>query len=76
MNLSGELLKGDPDKIEEEFDSRRASPERVHSITQFCQRARAATDRAIMFAGLQAGLRFRGGIANWSMLCLLEKESF
>ena len=47
-------------------------PERVAAIAAYCRRAREATDRAIMFSGLSAGLGFRYGMAPFSMLCLLD----
>jgi len=50
------------------------TPEQVQEQAAYCARARAATDRAIMFVGLGAGLGFHGGIARFSMLCLTEPE--
>ena len=48
--------------------------EQVKAQAEYCARARAATDRAIMFVGLGAGLGYHGGIARFSMLCLTQPE--
>ena len=48
--------------------------EQVRAQAAYCARARAATDRAIMFVGLGAGLGYHGGIARFSMLCLTQPE--
>lgn len=48
--------------------------EQVREQAEYCARARAATDRAIMFMGLNAGMGFHGGIARFSMLCLTQPE--
>ena len=50
------------------------TPEQVQAQAAYCARARAATDRAIMFVGLGAGLGFAGGIPRFSMLCLTEPD--
>jgi uroporphyrinogen decarboxylase len=50
------------------------TPEQVARQGAFCARARAATDRAIMFVGLGAGLGYQGGIARFSMLCFTQPE--
>lgn len=54
------------------LEKSRFTPARVAAIAAYCRRAREATDRAIMFSGLSAGLGFRYGMAPFSMLCLLD----
>jgi uroporphyrinogen decarboxylase len=72
LDLAGELVREDPERLRKQLEAERFSEERVESIRRYCARARSATDRALMFAGLSAGLCFRGGMANWSVLCLTE----
>ncbi len=48
--------------------------EKVRALAAYCARARAATDRAIMYGGLGPGLGFHGGMARFSMLCLTQPE--
>ncbi|GAK54068.1 putative methyltransferase [Candidatus Moduliflexus flocculans] len=74
LNLSGELVKEDLDQLAERFQKERLTENRVQSIASYCQKVREATDRAILFNGAIAGFEFRGGIAAWSMLCMLEKD--
>jgi len=64
------------DLVATEEGQRRGLPttEQVQAQAAYCARARAATDRAIMFMGLGAGLGFAGGIARFSMLCLTQPE--
>jgi uroporphyrinogen decarboxylase len=49
-------------------------PEQVRAQADYCARARAATDRAILFTGLGPWFGFHGGIARFSMLCLTQPE--
>ena len=72
--LSEDLPKKDIGQIEQGLQENLLTETRVRSIAQFCQKIREATDRAILFNGVIAGFEFRGGIATWSMLCLLEKD--
>jgi uroporphyrinogen decarboxylase len=50
------------------------TPEQVRAQAAYCARARAATERAIMFVGLNAGLGYAGGIPRFSMLCMTQPE--
>ena len=60
--------------IEENARKSLPTPAQVRAQADYCARARAATDRAIMFVGLNAGLGYYGGIARFSMLCLTQPE--
>ena len=72
LNLDVEPPREDLGALATYLAARRHSPERVAAIGAYCKRAREATDRAIMFNGLSAGLGFRGGMAAFSMQCLLN----
>lgn len=72
--MSGDLMKEDLSLIEEELKSLLLSAERIESIAEYCRKARESTDRAIMFNGLSMGLKFRKGMAYWSMLCLTDPD--
>lgn len=72
LDLSSDPKKEDLDALASSLERERLTPDRVKSVQEYCRRARQATDRAIMFNGLSAGLGFRGGIANFSMLCLMD----
>lgn len=72
LDLSTDPKREDLDELGRSLESALLPRERVNSIRDYCRRAREATDRAIMFNGLSAGLGFRGGLANFSMLCLTD----
>ena len=74
LDLGGELPKKDLDEVAQQLREYTLTEANVSSIAQYCRKAREATDRAIFLNGLQAAFGFHGGIATWSMLCLLEKE--
>ena len=70
FDIAGDLQYYDLDKIAKDHAANKPDEERVANIVAYCRRARETTDRAIMFAGLSAGLGFHGGIPNFSMLCM------
>ncbi len=72
LDLSVDPPREDLGALAGALEKSRFTPERVAAIADYCRRARQATDRAIMFSGLSAGLGFRGGIAPFSMLCLTD----
>jgi len=61
-------------QVEADLQKTLPTPEQVAQQSAYCSRARTATDRAIMFVGLGAGLGFHGGIPRFSMLCLTQPE--
>jgi uroporphyrinogen decarboxylase len=61
-------------RIEADLRDGLPTPEQVAQQAACCARARAATDRAILFAGLGTGLGFHGGIARFSMLCFTQPD--
>jgi uroporphyrinogen decarboxylase len=77
----GELLELDSELREPyyEAESRRKkssllTPGRVRAVAEYCRRVRSSTDRAVFFNGLQAGLGFPGGMAAFSMTCMLHPQ--
>jgi len=74
LDLAGDLKKEDLDVLERDLRRALLEPPRVAAIRDYCRRVRASTSRAVFYSGLSAGLGFRGGIPNFSMLCLLEPE--
>ncbi|MCP4378303.1 MAG: hypothetical protein GY794_19275, partial [bacterium] len=74
LDLEGDLPKKELVEVAQELREHALTEANIRSIAQFCRKAREATDRAIFLNGLQADFGFHGGIATWSMLCLLEKE--
>lgn len=71
-NLLAEPQKEDLEAMAKRLEQQTIPDERVAALAAYCRRAREATDRAIMFRGPGAGLGFRGGMAAFSMLCLLD----
>lgn len=74
LNLDGEIPKEDLRKLEKDLAASRFTDERVAALQAYCRRVRESTDRAIMFSGLGAGLCLRGGMANFSILCVSEPD--
>ncbi len=72
LDLTVDPPKEDLVALAKWHESNRFTPERVAALADYCRRAREATDRAIMFSGLYAGLGFRGGMAPFSMLCMTD----
>ncbi len=76
---SFDLMTQDPPRedlkeLRAELQAELLTDERVKSIAAYCRRVRESTDRAVMFNGLSMGLKYRNGMASWSMLCLTEPE--
>jgi uroporphyrinogen decarboxylase len=61
-------------KLEADLQAGLPTLEQVAAQAAYCARARAATDRAILFCGLGTGLGYHGGIARFSMLCFTQPE--
>ena len=74
VDLSGDPPKEDLDRIRENLSRQRFTPERIAEVADYCRRTREATDKAIMFSGLSVGLGMRGGLAEFSMVCMLHPE--
>jgi uroporphyrinogen decarboxylase len=74
LDLSGDLKKEDLDALQRQLRESLLEPARIAAIRDYCRRVRESTSRAVFYAGLSAGLGFRGGIPNFSMLCVAEPE--
>jgi uroporphyrinogen decarboxylase len=72
LDLSVDPQKEDLAALAKGLEQGLFTPERMAALADYCRRARQATDRAIMFSGLGAGMGFRGGMAPFSMLCLTD----
>ena len=71
-NLLDEPRREDLAALAKRLEQQTVEDERVAALAAYCRRARESTDRAIMFRGPGAGLGFRGGMAPFSILCLLD----
>ncbi len=75
IDLFGDCAKDDLEALAQQLDREALTPEAADEIAAYCRRAQAAGgDRAMLFNGVSAMLGFRGGMANFSMLCLTEPE--
>ena len=74
LDLEGDLIRENPKELRRILAEERFTDKQIRSVADYCSRVRASTDRAVFFAGLSAGLGFRDGIANWSMLCLTDPD--
>ena len=74
--LTGDLPKPDLDEIRKRQQAALLTEEQVNGIVALARQAREATDRAIMFNALHAGICIHGhaGIAVFPMLCLTEPD--
>ena len=74
IDLASDLPMVDLDVVRERHAESLINTERAVAVGAYCARARAATTRAIMFAGLSARLGYPGGFPHWSMICLTEPD--
>ncbi len=74
LDLEVEIAEPDWDAKRRELDRRSFSEERVDAIAAYCRRVRESTDRAVFLNGWQSAIGFPGGMAAFSMLCLLRSE--
>ncbi len=72
LDLEAEIAEPDWDAKSRELDRRSFSEERVAAVAAYCRRVRASTDRAVFLNGWQSAIGFPGGMAAFSMLCLLH----
>jgi len=56
------------------LEQKMLSDREIENLALLCRNVREATDRAVFLNGYEVNLNFIGGIANGSMLCLLEPE--
>ena len=74
--LTGDLPKPDLAELRAKFAAERMSDREVGEMADLFKRARDASDRAIMYMGIGAGIGIAnfGGLAVFPMLCLTEPE--
>jgi uroporphyrinogen decarboxylase len=66
------LYKQDLGELRQEMEESILSDRELEDLAKHCEKARSATDRAIFLNSHQMNLNFIGGIANGSMLCVLD----
>ena len=69
-----ELMKEEPADIEREMNACMPTDAELRNLENTARRIRDESDRALFFSGYNAVFGFRGGIVNYSMLCLLEPD--
>jgi uroporphyrinogen decarboxylase len=74
LDLEKELLEPDYGALERDLRREEYTEERVRAVAAYCRRVRDATDRAVFFNGLPGTLGFPGGMAEYSMICLLHPD--
>jgi uroporphyrinogen decarboxylase len=74
--LTGDIPKPDLKAVKASWEERRPKDSDIRAVRENCQRAREATDRAILFGGVGASIGIGGftGIAMFPMLCLTEPD--
>jgi uroporphyrinogen decarboxylase len=74
FDIAGDLSYVDLEQLCKDLQEELISDEKIVSIREYCRRARSATGRAIMFSGMYSGLTYRGGIPEWSMMCISDPD--
>jgi len=72
LDLDGDVAEPDWDAVRRNLVRRSFTEERVAAIASYCRRVRESTDRAVFLNGWQSALGFPGGMAAFSMQCLLH----
>lgn len=62
------------DELRTQLESRIMTDRQLENFALKCRKVRESTDRAVFLNGFEININFIGGIANGSMLCLLEPE--
>ena len=74
FDIAGETVYEDVDQLRDSLAAQVMPAEKAESVAAYCRRVRGETERAIMFAGISAGLGYRGGLPVWSMMCVTDPE--
>ena len=74
LDLDAEIVEPDWEAKRRNLAARAFTEERVAAIAAYLRRVREATDRAVFLNGWQSAIGFPGGMAAFSMLCLLHPE--
>ena len=62
------------DEFKQELENNKITEQELEDLAKMCEDARTATDRAIFLNGFELPLGFIGGIANGSMLTILDPD--
>ncbi len=68
------IYKKPLEDLRAELESRVMSDREIENLALLCRKVRETTDRAVFLNGHEININFIGGIANGSMLCLLEPD--
>lgn len=74
LDLESELREPDWGALSRGYQAGLYTDGRIREVREYLRRVRSATDRAVFLNGLQAPLGFPGGMAEYSMVCLLHPE--
>ncbi len=74
LDLEAEIAEPDWEAKRRSLAERAFTEERVTAIAAYLRRVRGSTDRAVFLNGWQSAISFPGGMAAFSMLCLLHPE--
>jgi uroporphyrinogen decarboxylase len=74
LDLTADIFHIDLKKLEADLKARLITDQKVDEMAALIGKARQATDRALFFNMSGAGLGFPGGMAAWSMTCLLDPD--
>ena len=74
LDLEAELVEPDYDAVRGALAASVFTEEKARAIGAYCRHVRERTDRAVFLNGLQVDLGFPGGMAAWSMTCLLHPD--
>lgn len=75
FDLSKEILLPDLKKRREELEKGRLTDRHVKNILGAIRTMRDQSDRAINLGAYRGTLGFPGGMANWSMVCMLHPDA-
>jgi uroporphyrinogen decarboxylase len=74
LDLEGENFRPDLVKMKKDFKEWLFKDKDIVAMRKHLKQVRESTDRAVMFNGFRMGFGFPGGIASWSMLCLMDPD--
>jgi uroporphyrinogen decarboxylase len=74
LDLEAEIVEPDWEAKRRSLEARAFTEKRVTAIAVYLRRVRESTDRAVFLNGWQSAISFPGGMAAFSMLCLLHPE--
>ena len=73
-SLIDDPVKDSLEDVEAHMEASMPNDDYLRMLEETCKRIRNESDRALFFNGYRAEIGFRGGIANFSVLCLTEPD--